>query len=1210
MNNFRLHRQLRREHRFLPNPLSLAVTLALASANAAHALPTGEEIVAGQVATSRPDARNLVVQQRTPKAIVNWSTFSIQGNEGVTFQQPNQSAVILNRVTGSSPSDIFGTLKSNGNVFLVNPNGILFGPSASIQVGGLVASTLGISNEDFLAGKYQFGSTTPGATVKNQGNITTRDNGVVALLGGKVENDGTVHARLGTSAMAAGGKVTLDFSDDGLTKIRVDQAAVDAQIRNGGMVVADGGQVVMTVAAAEALGRTVVNQQGIVRATSVSDRTGKVVIDGGASGVTLVSGTVDASGANANEKGGEIHILGQHVGLVDRAQVNASGNQGGGTVLVGGSFQGKGPQIRNAEATFVARDAEIHADAITNGKGGNVVVWGNEATRAHGTISVQGGAASGDGGAIETSGKFLDTSGIRVLAGAPMGKAGDWLLDPFDITIQHGNSNSSQDVGSAPTFASQGTFSVLTDSALADALNNHTNVTVTTGPGGQDKGDVDVKSGVVISKTSGADTTLQLSAHNDIIVSQNVSITSQPSTGLLHILLNSDSDNDGRGAIWIGQRAKGGDVNIQTNGGNVSLLGGRDPFPRFLDGVDRGRHVGSATDSGVQLGDSRAPIQGRVSIDTTGPSNTSGLVVIGGVSAASSAGRWAGVLFENASITTSSGAITIIGDGRSGGTGIELIDTKIDTTSGGTIHLLGVSDGLGVEVVGSALTTHGAPGVISITGVSTSSFAGVRLDANSRIGDAAMTGDVVFRALSNGERDVDSIELHNQVGSIQTAGAVSFAPSDLGLKTLEDQPISLDPDGLTSYRGFSLSAAELRTVALGPGSIVVGSETYTGQIAVTGPLSLNANLTLQNTGVGSHGISISGPITNSGGNVTLNSAGPVLATPGSRIAAQGLALLGVGNAKFELKDNVNSVSDFAALTSKGGIRLINDRELTLKPISSLGFSSALQQATPIDFTTFGSEDHFFVRTLAGDLILDPDIRTTASGSNIDLVAAGVFKNPVAGGLFPGAGGRWRIWADTWRGGNPGGLAGSGDRPNWYNCAFPGPCGPAEGNRFIYEDQPRVTIRTPDRTIQFGTSIPSFPGVPDPAIPDGLVNGDKTGKAVQGGFQTAATATSEPGKYSVTGSFVSPVGYEVTVLDGNLTITPGLPDPRPDCKNCTNPPLGPPSLNMCTASGPLLIRLQDPPPDAKTVDTEWTRVRTRLNLGNCLGVNPRAACDDF
>ena len=261
-------------------------------------LPAGEQLKSGQAIVIRPDRSTVVVEQSSRRAIPNWSSFSIGQKERVSVLQPDRSSVLLNRVTGPERSDIRGALTASGQVFLVNPNGILFGPNASVDVGGFVASTLDIADSDFMAGRYRFAGAGSPMEVINQGTLRAADGGTIALLGGQVRNDGTIVARLGTAGLAASNKITLDFAGDGLTRITVDESALRAQIDQGGVVVADGGQVVVTARAADALTETVVNQSGVVRARALVERAGRIVLDSGATGVTLVSGTLDASGAS------------------------------------------------------------------------------------------------------------------------------------------------------------------------------------------------------------------------------------------------------------------------------------------------------------------------------------------------------------------------------------------------------------------------------------------------------------------------------------------------------------------------------------------------------------------------------------------------------------------------------------------------------------------------------------------------------------------------------------------------------------------------------------------------------------------------------------------------------------------------------------------------------------------------------------------------
>ena len=233
----------------------MAGVLVLASGPHAFALPVGGTVAAGSASiSSSPGA--LQINQSTPQAIINWQSFSIAKSESVTFHQPSSSSVVLNRVTGGDPSTILGSLTANGKVFLVNPNGVLFAKGAQVNVGGLVASTLGISDANFKAGNYQFTGTN-GNGVVNQGSIIA-NGGYVALLGAKVDNEGVITAQMGSVVLASGAAMTMDVAGNGLLNVAVSKGAVNALVKNGGLIQANGGEVIMTAAG----GRTAAEDGG------------------------------------------------------------------------------------------------------------------------------------------------------------------------------------------------------------------------------------------------------------------------------------------------------------------------------------------------------------------------------------------------------------------------------------------------------------------------------------------------------------------------------------------------------------------------------------------------------------------------------------------------------------------------------------------------------------------------------------------------------------------------------------------------------------------------------------------------------------------------------------------------------------------------------------------------------------------------------------
>ena len=280
---------------------ALAAAGLLACGALALANPGGGTVSAGQ-ATITTSGSKVTINQGSQNAAINWQSFSIGSGESVQFVQPNANSVALNRVVGGDASTILGSLAANGQVFLINPNGLLFGKGASVNVQGLVASTLGLSDADFMAGKYGFAGTSAKSVV-NQGAINA-DGGYVALLGAKVDNQGTIAARLGTVALAGGQGVTLDVAGDSLLKVNVDKGAVAALVNNGGLIQADGGQVLMTAQAAGQLMNTVVNNTGVVQAQTVQSQGGVIKLLGDmGSGTVNVGGTLDASAPNGGNGG-------------------------------------------------------------------------------------------------------------------------------------------------------------------------------------------------------------------------------------------------------------------------------------------------------------------------------------------------------------------------------------------------------------------------------------------------------------------------------------------------------------------------------------------------------------------------------------------------------------------------------------------------------------------------------------------------------------------------------------------------------------------------------------------------------------------------------------------------------------------------------------------------------------------------------------------
>ncbi len=291
----------------------------------ADALPTGGQVVAGKAAIGQ-SGNTLTVTQASHKAILDWQRFGIGRGESVNFDQPSSSSIALNRVLGADASAIYGHLNANGQVFLVNPNGIYFAPGAQVNVGGIVASTLGISNRDFLDGHDTFSGTST-ARVINDGSIITPDGGYVAFIGHQVTNDGSIRTPGGTTALGAGATVDLSFAGNRLVTYQISAAALNALAKNGGLIQASGGTVILTAQARHALLKTVVNNTGVIQAQSVQKHNGTIRLLGGHSGTTQVSGTLDASAPNAGS-GGTIETSGAHLKVASTAVITTKASNG------------------------------------------------------------------------------------------------------------------------------------------------------------------------------------------------------------------------------------------------------------------------------------------------------------------------------------------------------------------------------------------------------------------------------------------------------------------------------------------------------------------------------------------------------------------------------------------------------------------------------------------------------------------------------------------------------------------------------------------------------------------------------------------------------------------------------------------------------------------------------------------------------------------
>lgn len=293
----------------------LALALAIAAASSGvQAAPAGGNVVDGNALINTTGTAT-VINQTSDAVTINWLDFDIDANESVTFVQPDSNSLALNRVLTGNGTEIQGQLNANGRVFILDANGVLFGQNAQVNVGSLVASTLDLSSSDLANNHFEFSGNGSPAAVVNLGQITAANSGTVALLGGQVSNQGVIRAQLGNVALAAGNQITLDFAGDGLLNVQIDEGTVSALANNGGLIQADGGSVLMTAQASDALLQTVVNNTGVIEAHTLQEQDGKIMLLGGFNGGTVnVSGKLDASAPDGGN-GGFIETSGAIVNI-------------------------------------------------------------------------------------------------------------------------------------------------------------------------------------------------------------------------------------------------------------------------------------------------------------------------------------------------------------------------------------------------------------------------------------------------------------------------------------------------------------------------------------------------------------------------------------------------------------------------------------------------------------------------------------------------------------------------------------------------------------------------------------------------------------------------------------------------------------------------------------------------------------------------------
>ncbi|WP_415891255.1 filamentous hemagglutinin N-terminal domain-containing protein [Neptuniibacter sp. SY11_33] len=524
---------------FVKSAMVAGVSGSILIPNKALSGPEGGVISQGSGSIS-VDNKTTTIQQSSNAMVVDWQSFNVAQDELVKFEHPSAKASTLNRIHDQNPSQILGRVEGQGNVFLINPNGIVFGENSTVNLGSLVATTKQISDNDFMSGNIVLQDVDGEGVIVNKGTLTAATGGSVVLVGDNVVNEGVIQAVKGIVVLASGESATLDFDGDGLLQFKlsgeVTEGETDTAVLNSGLISADDGSVILTAKAARDVFANVVNNTGVIEAKGIDTSGGKIRLIGEGADVRN-SGQLIATSEQGT--GGQIDVTGARVAIDDGALLDVSGKNGGGSIRVGGGYQGNDADLNNAEQTYIAETAELKADAIDSGDGGQVIVWADEYTNYQGSISAKGGAQSGDGGFAEVSGKqTLNFTGDVDLT-AENGVTGELLIDPENIRIVANGGN--HDIDENDEFDENDDDTAKFDASDIVDLLETTNVTL------QATNDITVEADLDATANSGDVSTtnnLSLHAHNEISIDGEVSLKSGATLTLI-----ADGIDGGNGNI-------------------------------------------------------------------------------------------------------------------------------------------------------------------------------------------------------------------------------------------------------------------------------------------------------------------------------------------------------------------------------------------------------------------------------------------------------------------------------------------------------------------------------------------------------------------------------------------------------------------------------------------------------------------------------------
>ncbi|HTO51322.1 MAG TPA: autotransporter-associated beta strand repeat-containing protein, partial [Burkholderiales bacterium] len=912
----------------------IQIAVASCFATAAYGNPTGPSVVSG-AATFNAVGKNLTITN-APGAIINWQGFSIRADEVTRFVQSGAASAVLNRVTGAEQSQLLGQLLSNGRVFLINPNGVTVGAGSVIDTAGFVASSLNLSNEDFLAGKFRFTDPGNAGKVVNAGTINAHSGGFVYLVAPTVENHGVITAPNGDVMLAAGKSVELvsAASPDLRVHVQAGGEALNlgrllaesgrvgiygAAVRNGGQVSADSAQLTATgTVILKASKDVTLDATGTITANGPH---GGLITVQAETGTLLADGKIEARGSVAG--GGDVRLLGEQVGLVNQAAVDASGRTGGGTVLVGGDYQGRNRDVPNARATYVGPDATITADATNRGDGGRVIVWADETTQFYGTIAARGGASGGNGGFVETSGHNLLEARGMVNTLAPAGAAGMWLLDPTDLSV---TTTANVNVTGATPFQPTGAGSVLTWATIDGALaGSNVVVQTTAGFNAGQPGNITIVNPYTYNRAN----SLTFTAANNIV--QNA---------------GADIQNNGAGALNFTASGTGTvtlNANVTTTNGAITVTAPGGFTQAAGTTINTGGNsltvnVGAASAmSGVLAGAGTSLVkQGVGGLLLAGANTYTGATTI-------SAGTV--VAANNAALGTAAGATTVAAGAELdlGGAGLAIAEPL-------TLNGTGVSGGGALRNLAS---NNGVTGAITLATASRINSDGGTLTIS---GAGNVTGALPLTVGGAGDTTISKV-IATGAGTLTKDGAGTLTLSGANTYT-----------GATTINAGTLSVAN----ATGLGTVAGGATVNAGGTLNINGVPVGAEpVTLNGAGVGGNGAltgtgaaSLSGAITLASATTIGASAAGTLTLSGAMNGANALTLVGPG--RVVLNGAVGGVTPLASVTQQAGNALTIGANITTTGNQTYGDAVTVGANTTLNA---GAGDIAFNNTVNGAFAL-------------------------------------------------------------------------------------------------------------------------------------------------------------------------------------------------------------------------------------------------